>query len=64
MKSDWKKGWISAEEKPSDDRRVLVLLWRRSGKSVIAIGNFEFGRWSHYQTTHWMELPDKPEGGE
>lgn len=60
-----KKRWISVTEKtPEYDMPQLVL--NADGDAIIA--NYAYGEWfdtwgQDVEVTHWMPLPDAPEGG-
>ena len=54
--------WVEAyEKKPNDSRDVLVL---QKGGFIYLGKYFGYHGWNHINVTHWMDLPDLPEGGE
>ena len=58
------KRWIRADEAvPASLTRVLVFV-RDGGTSEIGTDRYVGGGWAHYcrAVTHWMPLPDAPEG--
>ena len=58
------RGWISVEERmPEDNEKILV--YTESGKSAVARWSQRQNRWmasGNLSVTHWMPLPEPPEG--